>query len=200
MIKSITLTIAITLLTLTTMAQKLKEKDKAPEFKTISVQGHSISIENLKGKTVLLAFFRFAGCPVCNFRMHELMENYEQLKAKNIEVVAIFESSNETLKAYLIDNPVPFPVISDSSLVLYKKYSTDKSLFKMMRTMFKKKPKSEMKKGEILFKGKKYKQDGSMIRIPADFIIDEYGLIKIAHYGKFIGDHIPLETLIEIKK
>lgn len=200
MIKSITLTITITLLSLTTMAQKLKEKDKAPDFKMTSAQGALINLDNLKGKTVLLAFFRFAGCPVCNFRMHELMENYESLKAKNIEVVAIFESGNETLKAYLNDSPVAFPVISDSTLVLYKKYSTDKSMFKMMRTMFKKKPKAEMKKGESLFNGKKYKQDGSMTRIPADFIIDKYGFIKIAHYGKFIGDHIPLETLIETKK
>jgi thioredoxin-dependent peroxiredoxin len=198
--KSITLTVVITLLTLTTMAQKLKEKDKAPDFRMISAQEDTINLENLKGKTVLLAFFRFAGCPVCNFRMHELMENYESLKAKNIEVIAVFESGNETLKTYLSDNPIPFPVISDSALALYKKYSTDKSLFKVMRTMFKKKPKSEMKKGETLFKGKKYKQDGSMTRIPADFIIDEKGIIKIAHYGKFIGDHIPLETLIEIKK
>jgi thioredoxin-dependent peroxiredoxin len=200
MTKSITLTIAITLLTLTTMAQKLKNKDKAPEIGVISVQGDTIKLENLKGKTVLLTFFRFAGCPVCNFRMHELMENYNQLKAKNIEVIAIFESGNETLKSYLNDSPVPFAVIGDPNLELYKKYRTDKSIFKMMSTMFKKKPKSEMKQGEALFNGKKYKQDGSMIRIPADFIIDENGIIKIAHYGKYIGDHIALETLIDIKK
>ncbi len=182
------------------MAQKLKSKDKAPEFEVISVKGDSIRLENFKGKTVLLTFFRFAGCPVCNFRMHELIENYERLKSKNIEIIAVFESGSETLKSYLTDSPVPFPVIGDPALILYKKYSTDKSVFKMMRTMFKKKPKEEMKKGERLFMGKKYKQDGSMTRIPADFIIDEKGIIKTAHYGKFIGDHIPLETLIDLKK
>jgi thioredoxin-dependent peroxiredoxin len=200
MIKSITLTIAVSLLTLTTMAQKLKNNDKAPDFEMISVKGDAIRLENLKGKTVLLTFFRFAGCPVCNFRMHELMGNYEQLKSQNMEVIAVFESGNEMLKTYLTDSPVPFPVIGDPTLLLYKKYGTDKSVFKMMRTMFKKKPKEQMKQGETLFQGKKYKQDGSMARIPADFIIDEKGIIKTAHYGKFIGDHIPLETLIDLKK
>jgi peroxiredoxin len=198
MTKSITITFAIALITVTTMAQKIKINEKAPKIEAISVQGDTINLENLKGKTVLLSFFRFAGCPVCNFRMHELMENYNQLKAKNIEVIAVFESGNETLKSYLNDSPVPFAVISDPNLVLYKKYRTDKSIFKMMSTMFRKKPKAEMKQGEVLFNGKKYKQDGSMIRIPADFIIDEKGIIKTAHYGKFIGDHIPLESLIGI--
>jgi thioredoxin-dependent peroxiredoxin len=182
------------------MAKKLKINDKAPEIGMISAQGNTIKLENLTGKTVLLTFFRFAGCPVCNFRMHEIIENYNQLKALNIEVIAIFESGNEMLRAYLIDSLVPFPLIGDTNLTLYKKYATDKSVFKMISTLFKKKTKKEMKLGELLFNGKKYKQDGSMLRIPADFIIDENGIIKIAHYGKFIGDHIPLEFLIDIQK
>jgi thioredoxin-dependent peroxiredoxin len=198
--KTLLLSIALFISNHLTMAQKLKQYDKAPEFETKSVQGETINLNKYKGKTVLLAFFRFAGCPVCNFRMHELMENYDKLRAKNIELIAVFESSNQTLASYISDTKIPFPVVSDSSLNLYKKYGTGKSLGKMMSTLFKKKPKQEMKKGEALFNGKKYKQDGSMIRIPSDFIIDENGLIKIAHYGKYIGDHIPLELVLDTSK
>jgi thioredoxin-dependent peroxiredoxin len=189
------ITILAIFLTHLTMAQKLKPNEKAPDFEIVSAQGETINLNKYKGKTVLLTFFRFAGCPVCNFRMHELMKNYDNLKAQNIEIIAVFESSNETIKSYLEDTKVIFPVLGNPDLTLYEKYGTQKSVFKMMNTMFKKKPKQEMKMGEELYNGKKYKQDGSMTRIPADFVIDENGNLKMVHYGKFIGDHISLETL-----
>jgi thioredoxin-dependent peroxiredoxin len=190
-------TLLLTILTTSIMAQKLKSNDKAPVFELQSAQGKAINLTDYKDKTVLLIFFRFAGCPVCNFQMHSLIENYPKLQAQNTEVIAVFESSNETLATYISDAGVPFPVIGNPDLSLYKKYSVGKSLGKMMRTMFKKEPKQQMKQGEEMFGGKKYKKDGSMTRIPADFIIKPSGNIKVAHYGKFIGDHLSLSTILE---
>ena len=192
--------ISLSVLTLSNIAfgQKLKVNDKAPAINIISVQGNSINIDNYEGKTILLTFFRYAGCPVCNVRMHDLIENYQKLQSQNIEVIAVFESSNETLTSYLKDSEIPFPLISDPDPLLYKKYKSRKSILKMMGTMFKKKPKQNMKKGDKLYKGKKYKRDGSITRIPADFIINN-GVIKIAHYGKYIGDHIPLSEIQDFK-
>lgn len=186
----------MTTLTNFVMGQKLKANNKAPVLNVISVQGDSINLDNYKDKTILLTFFRYAGCPVCNARVHELIENYSILQAQNIEVIAVFESSNETLMSYLNDAEIPFPLISNSKLSLYKKYSARNSLFKMIGTMFKKKPKQDMKKGKNLYKGKKYKKDGSMTRMPADFVIKN-GTIKNAYYGKYIGDHISIEKILE---
>jgi thioredoxin-dependent peroxiredoxin len=182
--------------TISVMAQKLNVNSKAPEFEIKSVQGETISIGRYKGKKILLAFFRFAGCPVCNVRIHSLMENYTKLKDQHIEVIAVFESGNELLAGYIKDAGIPFPVIGDHELTLYKKYGVQKSVLKMLNTMFKKTPKQQMKKGKALFAENKYKQDGSMTRMPADFVIDEKGEIKIVHYGKYIGDHLPLSLIL----
>ena len=57
----------------------------------------------------------------------------------------------------------------------------------------------KMNKGKQLF-SKKIKQDGSMSRIGADFLIDEDGKIKKAYYGKYLGDHIPLSDIKEFLK
>jgi thioredoxin-dependent peroxiredoxin len=195
--KKIAVTIILIITTISVMAQKLKAKDKAPEFELKSAQGESISISKYKGKNILLAFFRFAGCPVCNFRMHSLMENYAKMQQQNIEIIAVFESGNEVLATYIKDATIPFAVIGNHELSLYKKYGVQKSILKMMNTMFKKEPKQQMKQGEIMFNEKKYKQDGSMTRMPADFLIDSKGIIQIAHYGKFIGDHIPLNVILK---
>lgn len=177
-------------------AQQLNPGSPAPVFERTSVQGKKVSLDQYRGKKLLLAFFRYAGCPVCNFRMHELAEHYSQLQERNIEVIAVFESSNETLQAYLEDTKIPFAVVGDPELVLYQKYGVEKSVGKMLSTMFKKQPKQDMKQGKALFDGKKYKRDGSQTRIPADFVIDPTGKLAQVHYGTYIGDHLPLTVLL----
>lgn len=176
------------------MSQPLQVGAKAPAVERQAVMGQDIDLEDFQDQKVLLAFFRYAGCPVCNFRMHELMNEYEQLQERGIEIIAVFESSNETLRSYLEDTPVPFPVIADPELQLYEAYQVNKSFGKMMNTLFKKQPKKDMKAGKALFNGKSYKRDGSQTRIPADFIIEK-GEILEAYYGKYVGDHLPMHRL-----
>jgi len=57
----------------------------------------------------------------------------------------------------------------------------------------------KMNNGKKLFK-KKMKQDGHMNRITADFLIDENGKIVTSYYGKFVGNHLPIESIKEFIK
>ncbi|TLV02474.1 hypothetical protein [Dyadobacter luticola] len=52
----------------------------------------------------------------------------------------------------------------------------------------------KVKKGKRLIK-REIKSDGSSDRIGADFLIDESGKINMAHYGKFLGDHLPITEI-----
>lgn len=178
------------------MAQQLKKGNNAPTFSVVDAKGETIQLENYRGKKVFLAFFRYASCPVCNFRMNEIIQNYEAIQTKGYVFVAVFESSNPTLQDYLKETEVPFPIIGDPSLELYKKYGVQRSFWRMVGSMFNKKTKSNLKEGKVLVKGKNLKRDGNMSRIPADFIIDENGKIVMAYYGKNISDHLPLETIL----
>jgi peroxiredoxin Q/BCP len=177
------------------MSQKLKIGDKAPDFETTDTNGNTIKLSNFKGQKVLIAFFRYAGCPVCNFRIHELIENYDSIRSEGYEIIAIFESNNVTLKDYLSETPIPFTVIGDPKLKLYKEYSVEKSFWKMLSSAFKKQTKEAMKKGNKLF-SKKYKRDGNLTRLPADFIVDENGILKAVHYGTNISDHLPITEIL----
>ena len=177
-------------------SQKLKEGQLAPTFVVVGAKGDTINIEKLKGKKVFLAFFRYASCPVCNFRMNEIIQNYEAIQSKGYVFIAVFESSNTTLQDYLKETEVPFPIIGDPSLELYKKYGVQRSFWRMVGSMFNKKTKSNLKEGKVLVKGKNLNRDGNMNRIPADFLIDKNGKIAIAYYGKNISDHLPLETIL----
>lgn len=177
------------------ISQKLKAGDKAPDFQTTDAKGDTIKLSQYKGQKVFIAFFRYAGCPVCNSRVHDLIESYDTISSKGYKIIAVYESDNETLKDYLTETTVPFPVIGDAQLQLYKEYRVEKSAWKMLGSLFKKQPKQAMKRGNKLF-SKKHKRDGNLTRIPADFLIDESGVLKVVYYGTNIGDHLPVSEIL----
>jgi peroxiredoxin len=129
--------------------------------------------------------------------VHELIEAKPKFEAAGIELVLIYESGEEVLKTYTEDAQIPYVTISDSEQKLFDSYRVDKSFGKMLRTMTKKAPKAAMKEGKQLYGGNIPKADGSLTRIPADFLIDERGVLQKVHYGRFIGDHISFSEIFE---
>ncbi len=178
-------------------AQPLMKGDEAPPFSAISLDGDSLDLKYFVGQRVLLVFFRYAGCVVCNFRAHELIEQYDTLRSRGIQVIGVFESREDLLRTYVADSEIPFPIISDHQSVLYKKYRVEKSYQKVLKGLRKKTTKRQEKEGERLYNGRKYKRDGALSRIPADFLIGSDGKIEIAYYGAYLGDHLPLSRLFE---
>ncbi|GCC51307.1 alkyl hydroperoxide reductase [Chryseotalea sanaruensis] len=175
---------------------RLTENQSAPLFSATDVYGQEANLNALGGKSVYLAFERNAGCPVCNFRTHELLKQADFFTTNNITVLMIYESSVEAMKDHLGENSYPFQFIADPQNKLYNLYGVERSFIKVMRGLFNGLL-NKVTEGNKLF-SKPMKQDGHLDRIPAEFIIDKNGKIKLAHYGKFVGDHVPIEQLIKL--
>lgn len=172
---------------------KLSIQQTSPLFKTKDVYGHEIDLKKLRGKKVYFAFERNAGCPVCNLHTHELLKQSEFFKATNTVVILIYESPIEKMLEYLGDNTYPFHFIADPLNNLYDQYGVEKSMVKVLRSLFHGLL-DKVKQGTRLFK-KPMKQDGHMTRIPSEFIVDENGILSLVHYGAFVGDHLSIENL-----
>lgn len=166
---------------------------QAPDFTTTDVYGQSLQLKKLQGKKVYLAFERNAGCPVCNLRMHTLLKNADYFAANKIEVWVVYESSIEKMNEYLGSNTYPFHFIADPQNKLYQLYFVEQSMGKLMRSLFNGLLSKAME-GKKRFK-KAISQDGHTTTIPSEFLIDEKGKLSIVHYGRFVGDHLPLEYL-----
>jgi thioredoxin-dependent peroxiredoxin len=186
----------ILLLSHPAMAQKLVVGQAAPDFEVMDTDGQKIRLSELKGQKVWLAFLRYAGCPVCNTRVHELVENHDSIRAKGYRIIAVFESANETLGDYLSESPAPFSVVGDDKRSLFRKYGVERSFWKTLRSAFSSQTKKASAEGNDRFAGKKPKRDGSLSGIPADFIIDENGIIRTAFYGTSISTHLPLSEVL----
>lgn len=179
---------------------RLEVGDNSPKFKVEDVRGSKVKLKDiLKENKVLMVFLRHAWCPVCNYRTHELIKNYDKLKEKGYEVVVVYESNKTNLLSYVNDYDLPYKVISDPTGDLYYAYKVERSREKMKKSMQNPKVQEHYQKGKELFDGKEYAmsdgEDKSAI-IPADFIIAQDGTIEEAYYGKFIGDHLPVADIL----
>lgn len=184
---------SLTIQSVTMRQTKVKEEQAAPVFTTEDVNGKVMNLADLKGKKVLLTFYRNVGCPICNLRFHEIQEQAAYFKSKNLVVLAVYESSAENMKTYL-DGENPYAVlIPNPDQSLYRLYDIERSSGKVFKSLFHGAI-GKAKKGKQLFKSE-MKQDGNANTIGGDFLIDENGVVKTAYYGKFIGDHLPVEKI-----
>lgn len=187
------LTLTIQSFTTKTDTMKIRPSQAAPDFSIKDINGAAVNLSDYKGKKVMLTFYRNVGCPICNLRFHELQEQAGYFKSKGLVMLAVYESTAENMKQYLEGEECYSTMIPNPDQRLYKLYGIERSSGKLIKGMVHG-AMGKMKEGKALFK-KKIKLDGNTNRISADFLIDENGNVKTAYYGKFIGDHLPIEDI-----
>jgi len=152
-----------------------------------------VNLSDYKGRKVLLTFFCNAGCPVCNLRMHELLARAAAFERKGLTVIAVYESTAQNMQQYTEGQVIPFVMIPDADRQLYSQYAIERSGRKAFVSLFHGVI-GKAGRGKKLFK-RKIEQDGHNTTIGADFLIDENGKVALAHYGQYIGDHLPLHEI-----
>ncbi|HVA54576.1 MAG TPA: redoxin domain-containing protein [Gammaproteobacteria bacterium] len=164
---------------------------KAPDFDVIDVRGNRIRLSNYRGRRVMLSFFRDASCPFCNFRCYELTHSCKEWRQRGLEIIAFFHSDDADILHYMARYPRPFIIIGDPNLEIYVKYGIERSLWAVLRgTML---HIHRMLRG--MTKGPLPRMSADQLLVPADFLIDERGLIQEVYYGRDIGDHIPITRI-----
>jgi peroxiredoxin len=140
----------------------------------------------------MLSFFRFASCTFCNLRINELVRRFDEF-GNDFTVAAIFDSPLDNLTRHAGGHKAPLPVLADENK-FYKEYAIEHSMFGVVKGMFMRMP--TLMKG--MFKGYiPATIQGSMITMPADFLMDRDSVIQVAHYGGNEGDHLPFDSVKE---
>ncbi|WP_165781815.1 peroxiredoxin-like family protein [Leptospira adleri] len=172
---------------------KLKTGDQAKEFTVKDYLGKTIRLSDLKGKYTLLAFFRNAECALCNLRVHQLLKAYPDLQRKGLQILAVFESTEESIRNSVGKKEIPFSLIADPSNRLYELYDVGRSWLGVIGTILT--GKKEMKEAEALGFEMKKVPGMKMDRMPAEFLIGPDLRIEVVKFSKKVTDHIPLEDL-----
>lgn len=164
----------------------------APEFEATTYEGKPLSLESYRGAKLWLSFYRFASCPLCNYRIHELMARYDEFQKAGIRLVGVMQSSPDRIAKYAEKRKAPFPIIADPERKLYREYGVSASLMGMFHLRVFGTALKAMFSG--IFPGA---PDFPLATVPADFLIDPEGVVWSAYYGRAVSDHIPFEKVVE---
>jgi peroxiredoxin len=92
----------------------LMEKPSAPASTFTTLEGKTLSLEELRGKVVLVNFWA-TSCPGCIKEMPGMIETYRQYKDRGFEIVAVAMSYDPPnyVANFVQTRQLPFPVALD---------------------------------------------------------------------------------------
>jgi thioredoxin-dependent peroxiredoxin len=167
----------------------------APDFTFRDVDGVPVRLSDLRGRKVLLAFFRNAGCALCNLRVRHFIRRHKEWSRQGLEVVAVFESPDSNMSRYVERQEAPFPLIADPKAGIYDLYGVEVSEEKVQATMADSNTQRFVAEAAAEGFALIHEEGSNFHRIPAEFLIDEKGIVRVAHYGSLVTDHLPLDVI-----
>ena len=175
---------------------KLEKNVVAPVFNAQDVFGRAINLEDFKDRKLLIAFFRHAGCPFCNLRVHNLKKAHPELKSMGLDMIFFFESKERIILRSTFHQEVsPIPIIADPEKKWYDLYGLEPSGYQAAKSHF-------TSFVQTVFKAKMkglpvhLMADGESIStMPAEFLLDKALKVKKVHYSQGLNDRIPVEDI-----
>ena len=172
---------------------KLNKGDKAPEISLPAIDGSTFEMSSMKGRRVILTFFRFSSCPFCNIRIDRIIKRWGEFPDDTV-MIGVFDAQIEELSTRMSKREIPFTIVADGAYRHFNENGVEKSYARFMWgamrapiTMI-----MAMLKGYIPMT----LSISKMSTLPADILIDEEGKVVDAHYCKDTVDHLPIDRLI----
>lgn len=95
---------------------------KAPEFALKDKNGETVTLEQFRGKKVVLYFYPKDNTPGCTRQACAFAGAYAGFKDKNVEVIGISRDSIESHVRFAEKHSLPFVLLSDPGLEAIKAY------------------------------------------------------------------------------
>jgi peroxiredoxin len=108
----------------------------APGFSLPSTAGRDVTLSELRGKNVLLAFFPLAFTSVCTREMCEFSEDYARYGHLGTEVLPISVDSIPTLKEFKAKERIGVDLLSDFKREVSRRYGVLLDTFFSARAYF----------------------------------------------------------------
>lgn len=100
----------------------LKEGDKAPYFEGINQDGKKITLEDFKGKKLILYFYPKDNTSGCTAEACSLNDGYSSLTEKGFEVVGVSPDSASSHLKFIAKYNLAFNLIADTEKKILETY------------------------------------------------------------------------------
>ena len=100
----------------------LKEGIKAPAFKGMDQNSNSVSLNDFKGKKIVLYFYPHDNTPTCTNQACNLRDNYTLLLNNGFTIIGISTDDVKSHKKFESKHSLPFTLIADTDNRISEKY------------------------------------------------------------------------------
>tara|TARA_B100001939_G_scaffold38732_1_gene30130 strand:- start:555 stop:1010 length:456 start_codon:yes stop_codon:yes gene_type:complete len=101
---------------------KLNIGDKAPEINAVDQNGNQITLDQYKGKKVVLYFYPKDMTPGCTAQSCNLSDNYTLLQKNGYNVIGVSCDSIKRHQKFIEKHSLPFNLISDEDQKVVNDY------------------------------------------------------------------------------
>lgn len=100
----------------------LKIGDKAPDFSGTDQNGNTVSLNDFKGKKVVLFFYPKASTPGCTAEACDLQNNIDRFIAQNYQVIGVSADSQKRQLNFATKNNLQYPLLADEEKTIINAY------------------------------------------------------------------------------
>ena len=120
-----------------------KEGDRAPDFSLRDGAGKSVSLEDFRGKKLVVYFYPKDDTPGCTAEACDFRDNMARIRRSGAAVVGVSRDSVESHAKFAGKYDLPFPLLSDGEGEMLRAYGVwqkksflGKSFMGIVRTTF----------------------------------------------------------------
>lgn len=100
----------------------LKAGDKAPSFSVKDQDGVLRTLEDYRGKKLVLFFYPKASTPGCTAQACNLRDNYERFQSEGYEILGVSADSEKRQSNFKTKKELPFPLLADEEKEVIKAF------------------------------------------------------------------------------
>lgn len=91
----------------------LKIGDPAPAFTAPDQDGNMVSLDQFRGKKLVLYFYPKDNTPGCTSEACDLRDNYERFRGEGYEILGVSADSQKSHQNFIKKHELPFRLLSD---------------------------------------------------------------------------------------
>ncbi len=165
----------------------------APQFVVKDITGERFRNTNNQNQIILLNFYRDIACPVSIHYFYAIEQEKEFLEKHGIQVLAVFQSDVDKINRFKDTFTFFQKMIADPTGQLFEQFQVEQNAAKCKTGFLTSAHKKAYSGSQRI--DERVKVDKNSNYLPAQFIISPEGNFKRIHYGKRLGDNIPIQKL-----
>ncbi|MCB9681467.1 MAG: redoxin domain-containing protein [Alphaproteobacteria bacterium] len=99
--------------------------DALPSFRATTSDGDAFDARSLRGRRVLLKFYRGAWCPFCQAELKRFDAMRDVLRRHGVEVIALSKDAPEAARRHRARDGLRFPLLCDPDLTVIRQFGVE---------------------------------------------------------------------------